>query len=117
MRVTVDGAPPSKDQGMSSRGPTHLHFPRVELLRKAMLDQVDPSERLVKTAAVMHVHYERFSARSDALNLMNGIADVVQSRGNLDQPWIIDDDFFVTEFHYKETAADHDRYTVEISAR
>lgn len=117
MRIEVNGPPPVKDGGMSSRGESHLHFPHVQQLREAMRRQVTDDEHITRIPVILRVHFDRATSRADALNLVNGIADVIQARGNPGEPWMIDDDANITEFHYTETRTESDRYTVEVTPR
>lgn len=117
MRIEVDGPPPVKDGGMSSRGETHRHYPYVKSLRDAMTQQVSEQSRLTGIPVVLTVHFDRARSKADALNLINGIADVIQARGNPGHPSMIDDDANITEFHYTEARTDTDRYSVEVTPR
>ncbi len=114
MRIEVEGTPPIKNAAKSLRAADHPHAERVAKLRKAMVAQVQPAERFEGKRLAMVVRYEHPPSRADGLNIANGIADVLQHRGNPDAPWVLDDDHNIVEFHYTEAITDHERYWVEI---
>ncbi|RJQ12336.1 MAG: hypothetical protein C4558_02125 [Dehalococcoidia bacterium] len=113
MRIEVEGPPPIKNTAKSMRSEGHPHAQRIAALREAM-STVPPEERLEGQRLSMVMHYERQPSQADALNLANGVADVIQRRGNADAPWLIDDDHNIVEFHYTERIASRDWYWIEI---
>lgn len=116
MRLVVHAAPPAKDGGTSIKSDAHPHFRFVEALRAAM-QAVPEAERFQGADLVLSMRYERATSRADALNLINGVADVIQRRGNAGQAWVIDDDARIREFHYVESPGQSDSYVIEVSAR
>ncbi len=61
----------------------------------------------------MVMRRERHSSKEDALNAINGVADIIERRGNQDQSyWLIDDDSQICEFHYWERLGEKERYEV-----
>ena len=115
LRIEVDGPPPIKNTAKSMRSVGHPHAQRIAALLEAMA-KVSPEERerLEGRPLKMVMHYERQPSLADALNLANGVADVIQRRGNPGAPWLIDDAHSIVEFHYTERIADHDSYWIEI---
>ncbi len=114
MRVIVESAPPAKDGAKSIRSPAHSHFRLTEALRDAIRGQVAEADRLVGVHASLSMHYERAVSRADALNLINGVADIIQRRGNDGAPWMIDDDANIRAFRYSESRGATDRYVIDL---
>ena len=103
---------------MSILGPTHAQFPRVEALRSAMRDALVSAEPFAGVPLRLEMSMYRALCRADGLNLINGVADVIQRRcaaAYRSDVWLIDDDVNIRAFAYSEEAADHDWYDLMIS--
>ena len=88
----------------------------VKAMKEAMLEYLPFEETDVR----MVMHYQRARGRADALNIVNGVADVIQRRSHSRQQrfdtWVIEDDVQIREVHYTERQGPADRYEVTISA-
>ncbi|MDB5096374.1 MAG: hypothetical protein JWM80_795 [Cyanobacteria bacterium RYN_339] len=88
---------------------------RRAAIRVAMADR----EPLGGGPIRMEVAYQRANRQGDALNMMNGIADVLQQRTTFascaGDVWAIDDDHNIREFSYQEIPALRDSYQVRLS--
>ena len=118
IRVRVEAAPPAKDPGFSIRNPQHPNALLVEALREAMRRAMAGREPLEGVPARLEMRLFRAACRADALNLINGIADVIQRRcHSLEHAcdvWLIDDDANIREFHYTEEPAGRDAYEITL---
>lgn len=116
--IRVDAAPPAKDGAKSIRDPGHPHHPLVQHLRNAMREALRGREPLHGVPVRMDMHYWRKHGKGDALNLINGVADIIQRRSHLaahaHEVWVLDDDKWIKYFHYSEEPGDHDRYELVI---
>lgn len=113
--IEVHAAPPAKDGAKSIRAETHTHHVRVRALREAMA-RLEPDERFEGVPLRLEMTVSRLADRSDALNAINGVADIIQRRGNPEQPWLIDDDANIREFTYREVRGNAAFYTVRVTA-
>ena len=116
VKIEVNEKPPAKDGGMAIANPQHPHFPRVVALRAAVNQQVTARQRFEDGVPLrLQMTYHRPNdENSDGLNLINGVADIIQRRGHLNQPWAIDDDKNIKAFTYCEYAAETPSYTIAI---
>ena len=115
IRIEVNYPPPPKDGGLSIRNPGHSHAPLVDKLRERMHEAMKAHKPLTGVPVRLTMHYRRATSQADALNLINGVADIIQQRAakGCEYPvWLIDDDKNVREFHYTEARADHDSYVL-----
>lgn len=116
--IRVNAAPPAKDGAISVLNPNHSTHDRVQALRGAMKAQIGAHKRFENVNLKMVMHYERATSQADALNIMNGVADVVQRRCHFKayrfEVWLIDDDRNIREIHYSEEPADKDSYEATI---
>jgi len=119
VRIFVCCAPPAKDPGLSILNPEHPQYCRVQALRRAMEHAMVGAEPFGGANVRMDVRYRRGHSTSDGLNIINGIADVIQCRCYWRyryHVWVIDDDESIREFHYTEEPSQVDQYEVVISA-
>lgn len=116
--IHVDGAPPAKDGGLAIRNPSHSHHGHVKLLRASMATAMAGKQPFAGVPLRMDIHHWRKTSRADALNIINGIADILQQRCNTSayqhSIWVFDDDWYIKEFHYSEEVGEVDRYEVSI---
>ena len=119
IRVQVGDAPPAKDGGTSIRNPSHSHFPLVLALLDAMKAAMSGRKPLEGIPVKLSMHYWRGAGRADALNAINGVADIIQKRCHPPyEPfdvWVIDDDSNIREFHYTEEGSGSDRYELAVA--
>jgi hypothetical protein len=116
--VRVYDAPPAKDGGFSILNPRHYSYPRVQALRAAMRVTIAGRSPFVGVPLRLTMRYHRATSRSDALNIINGVADVIQRRCAAEyrsDVWLIDDDANIRAFEYAELLSDHDWYELTIS--
>lgn len=118
LEFLVDSAPPAKDGGTSIRNPQHPHFDRVCALREKMAEVMKGRSPFVGVALRLDLRVYRATCRADALNLINGLTDVLQKRCGWAEyqhdVWVFDDDANIREFHYTEVASDRDCYQVTL---
>jgi hypothetical protein len=85
-------------------------------MKEAMLECLPFEETDVR----MVMQYQRARGRADALNMVNGAADIIQRRCHGRQQrfdtWVIEDDAQIREVHYTEQQGPADRYEATISA-
>nr|ALS90763.1 MetaGeneMark_Unknown Function [uncultured bacterium] len=115
--LRVEAAPPAKDSDTSIRNPKHARFVLVEALRRVMKEVMASHTPFEGVALCMEMRYHRATGRADALNLINGVSDIIQrqcGKLHLHDVWVIDNDVNIREFHYKEERADYDHYEVVI---
>lgn len=114
IQLEVRYPPPAKDGGFSIRNPAHPRAALVEKLREQMRRALTQHEPIEGIPVRMTMHYCRLTSRADALNIINGVADVIQKRSDAHPhpAWLIDDDKNIREFKYTEEPADHDLYTL-----
>ena len=90
IRLTVDGLPPAKGEALSMFAKNHPHRRRVRALLEAAAEaragsQWGPDERRPVGLDLVVVESATSSPRSDATNLLGGVADVLQAhRVNVD---------------------------------
>jgi hypothetical protein len=112
--IRVDGPAPAKDGARSIRGADHPHAGRVQALRKGMAEAMVGRLPLEGGPVRLEMHVFRHACRSDALNLINGVADIIQRRCHRPEHahdvWVLDDDVQIREFAYRETPAEFDAY-------
>ena len=115
--IEVSCGPPAKDSAKSVMSKDHDHYPRVQALEEAMLEAMQGRTPFEKVPVKMCMTYHRSKgSKADALNMANGVADVIQKRGNESRDcWVIDDDQNIREFHYSETQARSDWYTLTVT--
>ena len=110
IHIRVEAAAPAKDGGRSIRHSQHVHFGRVEALREAMTLAMNGRQPFERMPLKMEVHVRRFACRADALNLLNGIADIIQRRCHLPEHkypvWVLEDDSDIREVVYRESLPD-----------
>lgn len=116
--IRVEAAPPAKDGAKSILDPSHRHFPRVLALREAMARAMMGRAPFAKTRLRLEVEYHRANSHSDGLNIINGIADVIQRCRRAEmrhEVWVMDDDKYVVAFNYTELASTYDHYELVIT--
>jgi len=117
--LVVQAAPPAKDGGFSIRNPNHSHYRLVTALRDEMRKALRDGEPFTGVPVRLEMHYERASGRADALNVINGVADVIQLRCHSEMHrcdvWLVDDDAWIREFHYSEEAGERDLYEIVVT--
>ena len=122
--IEVHARPPAKDGGSSIFNPDHDHYPRVVALRTAVAEQVTEAQRFKDGVPLRldMIYYRSYDGPdmgncdlSDSLNLINGVADAIQSRGHDNQPWAIDDDKNIKAFTYFECPAETPWYQIIIT--
>jgi len=120
VHIEVTGIPPAKDSAKSIRSQDHPHFSRVKSLVEAMEEAMIECLPFEETNVRMVMRYQRARGRADALNIVNGVADIIQRRCHRRQQrfdtWVIEDDAQIREVHYTERQGPADRYEVTISA-
>lgn len=116
---SVSGPPPAKDGGKSIFSPDHGHYPLVVALRTAAQAAMAARTPFVGLPLRLEVRYRRAVGRADGLNIVNGIADVLQRRPAAptyaNEHWAFDDDANIREVRYDEEPADEDAYEVIIA--
>ena len=126
IRLIVAGLPPAKDGGYSIFNPSHGHHDRViDLLRKAKESlgnaQWNPIERRYIGLELVVQTPDGF--REDGLNLLGGVADVLQKnrRGadlshveDLVQVSLYHDDKQIREARYSVEDGDVTEYSVRV---
>jgi hypothetical protein len=116
IELIVKAAPPAKDGGKSIFNQDHPHWARVLELHEAV--RVAMAGRSPLSGEVrMEMVYRRCKKGGDALNFINGVADVVQKSRYFEgqDAWAIENDDQIVEFHYQQEPSDADEYTVRIS--
>lgn len=118
IEIRVSAAPPAKDGGSSIRAPEHVHHHLVLALREAMDEVMRDRDPFEGEALCMDLRLRRARCKADGLNLINGIADVLQYRCPRPEyrhdVWVYDDDANIREFHFHEERGDQDSYEVRI---
>ena len=116
--LSVAAAPPVKDGARSIFNPQHPDHGKVLALQAAMSTALAYREPFEGVPLRLDVRVSRAACKADGLNLINGIADVIQRRthyGYTKDVWLIDDDAYIQEFHYSERLADSDGYELIVS--
>ncbi len=115
----VAGPPPAKDGGKSIFSPGHPHYPRVVALRRAVGEAMAGRLPFEGVPIRLEVVHHRARGRADGLNVVNGIADVLQRRAVAKayghDVCAFDDDANVREISYREVPAADDAYDVVVS--
>ena len=116
VEITVNCKPPVKDpDGYGICGEKHKDDPEV----RALVDAVraaNPENEVFASHVKMEVVYHRNDGQMDGVNIIGGVADLIQKRGNnLHGSWLIDDDRNVVEVYYVEEESDRDWYLIRIS--
>ena len=65
------------------------------------------------------MHYKRKKGRADALNIINGVADILQKRSYAKYKcdvWVFDDDAQIKCFKYTEERGTKDEYRITMEA-
>lgn len=123
----VPGYPPAKDSGTSIFNAAHRHGPRVH----SLLEAAQQASAAQEFTAIAHgrvgldvvLHTPAGQKRSDAINYLGGIADVLEHKelrsdlehlGALASMWLYRNDSQITETSYREIAADEAGYTVTV---
>src|SRR5687767_15137282 len=84
LEFSVDGLPPAKSEAKSMLGNGHPHEPRVRRLLEAALATINArrfagfGDRLIALDVVLRCPGD---PRSDAMNYLGGIADVLEAKG------------------------------------
>lgn len=116
--LRVPAAPPAKDGGTSIRSPGHDHRHLVAALRGAMAEAMRDEEPFEGERLGMELRLQRGQCKADALNLINGVADVIQRHCTWAEyrydVWVFDNDANVREFHFSEEPAVQDAYEVRV---
>lgn len=116
--LEVPGAPPAKDGAKSIRAASHRDTSRVAALRAAMRSAMTGRQPFARQPLRLTVHFRRGPCRADGLNLINGIADIIQRRAHhpshIYDVWLLDDDIWIRAFCYSEepVSAAEEGYTV-----
>jgi hypothetical protein len=117
--IRVEGPAPAKDGGRSIRGLEHPHAERVQTLRQAMAAVMAEREPFDLGPVRMDMRLYRQVCASDALNLINGVADIIQRRHHLPEHahdvWVLADDAQIREFSYQESPAEQDSYVIVVT--
>ena len=119
LTLRVEYPPPAKDGGLSIRNLAHPHHTLVEALRKEMRKKMKGRDPFERVPLKLTIHYKRNSSKSDALNIINGVSDILQKRSDakyMHDVWVFDDDAEVRWFEYTEEDGANDEYyiTVEV---
>lgn len=118
--IRVDGPAPAKDGGRSIRNPAHPHSVRVQALRQAMAVAMQGRTAFEGTPVRLKMRLYRRDCGCDALNLINGVADIIQRRHHRAEHghdvWVLEDDAQIREFSYQETPAERDSYELVITS-
>ena len=116
--IAVPCAPPAKDGAISIRNPEHPDHAKVQAIRDAMGHVMAQQHPFGRIPLKMTMHCCRGTCRADALNMINGVADIIQKRCNTPSyrwdVWATEDDEDIREFHNTEEPAETDSYTVTI---
>ena len=118
IRLRVDAPPPAKDGAKSIRSPEHLRYRITVALREKMAEVMEGHQPFTGVRLRMDVHYRRAASQADALNIINGIADVIQAHSHREDHRfdvsVLDDDTNIREFHYTEAPSEHDSYELVV---
>lgn len=115
--IKVEAAPPVKDGSESILGPGHRERARVSALRAALAAAMVDRVPFEGVRLMMEMRVTRARCRADGLNMINGVADVIQKRATkvyAPMVWAIDDDKNIKEFHYFEEPGESDRYQITL---
>ena len=115
--IIVEAAPPAKDGSESILSPGHRDHQRVTALKEAVAVVMADRKPFEGVGLMMELRVTRARCRADGLNMINGVADVIQKRATKEYAplaWAIDDDRNIKEFHYFEEPGATDRYRVTI---
>lgn len=117
--IRVAAPPPAKDGAKSIFSLDHPHYPRVVALRAAIQETMVNRTPFEGVPLRLAIAYERATCRADALNIVNGIADVLQRRPTMrayaNETWAFDDDVNIREIAYRETSAAAEAYQIVIT--
>ena len=127
--LRVEGYPPAKSEALSLLGAGHRHGDRVVRLLDAAREAVARGAEALGRSPVtltVEVTCPRGGLRSDATNLLGGIADVLQNKaprgalehlGDLAQVHLFDDDAQIEELHYSWRPGEQPSYVFRVARR
>jgi hypothetical protein len=118
LTLRVDNPPPAKDGGLSIRNPKHRHHPYVKALRIELAKKMKTRDPFEGAPLKLTMHYKRKDSNSDALNIINGVSDILQKRSYpkyMHDVWVFDDDAQVKRFEYTEEGGSKDEYYITIA--
>lgn len=116
--IRVEQAPPAKNAALSIFSMKHPDYARVMALQEATRVAMNGRAPFIGLPLRLELRVGRAACRADGLNLINGVADVLQRRPNLaylKPSWVFDDDANIKEFRYSETPSDKDWYEVRVA--
>jgi hypothetical protein len=117
LTLRVENQPPAKDGGLSIRNPKHPHYHYVQALRTEMKKKMKSRDPFDGTPLKLTMHYKRKKSNSDALNIINGVSDILQKRSYpkyMHDVWVFDDDSQVKWFEYTEEGGANDEYCITV---
>jgi len=103
MRLHICEIPPYK-QAPADTNERRNQMKRTEALKSAAVNEKTAP---IKGKVSLTITYSRKSGRSDAANIIGGIADALNGIA-------YDDDKQIVEIHYSETVGSSDKYQVSI---